>query len=186
MAWLATRWCDDVTTTRRETCAETVSGALRGALDDLTGRLGDDLTMWRWDGVHQAVFPHQGLDGVPFLRPLLSRSIPNGGDWSSINVGTPSVSQPYDQRSVAGYREIIDMSPANDSRFSIDVGQSGHVLSRHYDDFLNDWHAVRHRKMRLERADIERGALGHLRLLPTSTTTEDTDKNGGNGISKTK
>ncbi len=37
-----------------------------------------------------------------------------------------SAGQPYDQRSVAGYREIIDLSPANDSRFIIDLGQSGH------------------------------------------------------------
>ena len=103
--------------------------------------------------------------------------MPNGGDWSTLNVGAVSADRPYDQRSVAGYRQIIDLSPANDSRFIIDVGQSGHVLSHHYDDFLEDWHAVQHRKMRMERADIERGALGHLRLVPKSATTEGTKGN---------
>ena len=52
--------------------------------------------------------------------------------------------------------EIIDLSPANDSRFLDAVGQSGHVLSPHYDDFLSDWRAVKHRKMRMDRADIEK------------------------------
>ena len=61
--------------------------------------------------------------------PLLSRSVPNGGDWSTANVGAVAADHPYDQRSVAGYRQIIDLSPANDSRFIVDVGQSGHVLS---------------------------------------------------------
>ena len=61
---------------------------------------------------------------------------------------------------------VIDLSPANDSRFLDAVGQSGHFLSKHYDDFLSDWRAVRHKKMRMERAHIEAGALGHLRLTP--------------------
>ena len=65
-----------------------------------------------------------------------------------------------------GYREILDLSPANDSRFIADVGQSGHPLSPHYDDYLSDWRAAKHRKMRLERADVEQGAIGHLRLTP--------------------
>ena len=65
--------------------------------------------------------------------------------------------------------KIIDLSPANDSRFIDDVGESGHLLSPHYDDFLNDWRAVRHRKMRMDRVDIDRGALGHLRLLPSGS-----------------
>jgi len=65
---------------------------------------------------------------------------------------------------VPGYREIIDLSPADDSRFLADVGQSGHPLSAHYDDFLTDWKAVKHRRMQRERADIERGKTGTLRL----------------------
>jgi penicillin amidase len=159
-------WCDDRRTTAAENCDHAVTAALHDAVADLTGRLGTDMARWRWDAVHRAIFPHQGLDGIAPLRALLSRSMPHGGDWSTLNVGAVAAGQPYDQRAVAGYREIIDLSPANDSRFIIDVGQSGHVLSNHYDDFLDDWHAVRHRKMRMERADIDRGALGRLRLVP--------------------
>ena len=121
---------------------------------------------WRWDAVHRAIFPHQGLDSIAPLRWLLSRSVPNGGDWSTVNVGSVSTGQPYHQRSVAGHRTIIDLSPANDSRFIIDLGQSGHPLSEHYDDFLEDWQAVRHRQMRMERAEIEKGAIGRFRLTP--------------------
>ena len=124
------------------------------------------MTRWRWDAVHRAVFPHQGSTRSRALRPLLSRSVPNGGDWSTVNVGVGRRGQPYEQHTVPGYREIIDLSPANDSRFLDAVGESGHFLSPHYDDFLSDWRAVRHRKMRMDRADIDRGALGHLRLVP--------------------
>jgi penicillin G amidase len=159
-------WCDDRTTDVRETCDDAVTQALRKAVADLTGRLGSDLSRWRWDGVHRAVFPHQGLDAVAALRPILSRSVPNGGDWSTIDVAPAAADRPYEQHLVPGYREIIDLSPANDSRFLDAVGQSGHFLSAHYDDFLPDWQKVKHRRMRMQRADIEAGALGRLRLSP--------------------
>jgi penicillin amidase len=160
------RWCDDVRTERMETCDDTVTDALRQGVDDLSVRLGGDMTRWRWDAVHRAVFPHQGLDAVALLRPWLSRSVPSAGDWSTVNVGPVDMAHPYEQHSVPGYREIIDLSPGNDSRFLDAVGQSGHFLSSHYDDFLGDWRNVQHKRMRLDRADVERGAIGRLRLTP--------------------
>jgi penicillin amidase len=159
-------WCDNVQTSKHETCAEAVTAALHEGLAALTGRLGGDLARWRWDAVHRAVFPHQGLDAVGLLRPLLSRSMPSAGDWSTVNAAPVDSDHPFEQREVPGYRQIIDLSPANDSRLLDAVGQSGHFLSKHYDDFLTDWHDVRHRRMRMDRADIEKGAIGHLTLTP--------------------
>jgi penicillin amidase len=160
--------CDNRPSGPRRSCDEAVTAALHAAVGDLKERLGSDPARWRWDAVHHAVFPHQGLDTVKFLRPLLSRSVPNGGDWSTVNVGPVAADAPFEQRNVPGYREIIDLSPANDSRFLDAVGQSGHFLSNHYADFLPDWHGVKHRAMRMERADIDRGAIGHLTLQPVA------------------
>ena len=159
-------WCDDVGTPRRETCAEAVTAALHEGVADLTRRLGGNMANWRWDAVHRAVFPHLGLDAVRLLRPLLSRSVPNAGDWSTVNVGTVAADQLFEQHAIPGYRQIVDLSPANDSRFLHAVGQSGHFLSAHYADFLGDWRAVRHRKMRMDREEIDAGAVGRLRLVP--------------------
>jgi penicillin amidase len=124
------------------------------------------MSEWRWDNVHRAIFPHQGLDAVALLRPLLSRSVPSAGDWSSVNVGTTDADRLFEQHSVPGYRQIVDMSALNDSRFLDAVGQSGHFLSPSYDDFLDDWRAVAHRPMRMDPDAIETGALGRLRLSP--------------------
>jgi penicillin amidase len=100
------------------------------------------------------------------LRPFLSRDLPSAGDWSTINVGPVDAEQPFEQREIPSYRQIVDLSPANDSRFLDAVGQSGHFLSTHYDDSLRRWREVRHLKMRIDRADIERGAIGRLTLAP--------------------
>jgi len=159
-------WCDNVTTPQNETCDQTVTKALEDGLDDLRAKMGSDPARWRWDTIHHAVFPHQGLDSVSFLRPLLSRSVPNGGDWSTVDVGPVAAASPYDQTSVPGYRQIVDLSSTNDSRFLDAVGEGGHFLSPHYDDFLADWQAVRHKKMRMTRADVDSGAIGTLKLVP--------------------
>jgi penicillin amidase len=159
-------WCDDQRTPATETCDDAVSTALDEAVTDLTRRLKGEMERWRWDGVHRAIFPHQGLDSVALLRPLLSRSVPSGGDWSTIDVGAVAVDAPYEQHSVAGYRQIVDLSQGNDSRFADAVGESGHPLSPRYDDSLPDWTAVRHHPMRMNRSDVERDAAGRLRLRP--------------------
>lgn len=159
-------WCDNVTTPHRETCDDAVTTALHDAVEMLAVRMGREPERWRWDTVHSAVFPHQGLDSVWFLRPVLSRAVPNGGDWSTVDVGAVAADAPFEQHSVPGYRQIVDLSPANDSRFIESVGMSGHFLSGHYDDFLDDWRAVRYRRMRMDRLEVEQGATGRLRLSP--------------------
>jgi penicillin amidase len=162
----ASPWCDDVRTSKAESCEETITKALREAVDELSRRMGGNIREWRWEAVHRVMFPHQGLDAVGLLRPWLSRSMPGSGDWSTVNAGPVAADRPFEQRHVPGFRQIVDLSPANDSRFQADVGQSGHPLSPHYDDFLPDWKAVRHRPMRMDRVDVEKGALGTLRLTP--------------------
>jgi penicillin amidase len=160
------RWCDNRNTPAEESCTEVVSDALHDAIATLRWRLGPDITRWRWDALHRAVFPHQGLSSVPVLGWMLNRSIPNGGDFATVNVAPVATGSLYDQREVPSYRQIVDLSPANDSRFLDPTGQSGHPLSPYYDEALQDWQAVRHRPMQWDREVIEEGAIGRLRLLP--------------------
>ena len=161
-------WCDDVRTPAKETCDQIVVGALRVGLSRLTQALGSDMSAWRWDAVHRAVFAHSTLDTIPLLGRWLRRSAPHGGDWSTVNVGPVFAPKPFEQHSVPGYRQVIDLSPQNDSRFLDAVGQSGHVLSPRYSDALQDWGAGRMRKMRMTREDADRNAIGTLRLVPVT------------------
>jgi penicillin G amidase len=159
-------WCDDQRTPEKETCRQAVTLALHQAVAALRNRFKSEIPTWRWDAVHPVVFPHQGLDAVAALRPILNRSIPNGGDFSTVNVGSVDADHQYEQRAIPGYRQIVDLSPANDSRYMDAVGQSGHFLSRHYDDFIKPWQAVDHRPMRMDRMQINAGAIGTLTLVP--------------------
>ncbi|HUK36768.1 MAG TPA: penicillin acylase family protein, partial [Vicinamibacterales bacterium] len=159
-------WCDDVRTPKRETCDDIASQALHAAIERLARTLGDDMRSWRWDEVHRVIFAHSVFNTLPILGRWLRREVPHGGDWSTVNVGPVFALRPFEQHAVAGYRQIVDLSPANDSRFLDAVGQSGQRLSPHYDDALALWAAGKYRKMRMDRGQIDAGAIGHLRLTP--------------------
>ncbi len=159
-------WCDNVRTPKKETCDDTVSAALHEGIERLSRPLGDDVRSWRWDAVHRAIFAHSVFNGLPILGRWLRREVGHGGDWSTVDVGAVYAPRPFEQHSLPGYRQIVDLSPANDSRFLDAVGQSGHRLSPHYDDALPLWAAHRYRKMRMDRGEIEKGAIGRVRLEP--------------------
>jgi len=132
----------------------------------LAQQLGGDMATWKWGAIHKSVFAHSALDTVPVLGRLLRRTVPHGGDWSTIDVGPVYAPKPFDQHALPGYRQIVDLAPINDSRFLDAVGQSGHVLSPHYDDALPLWATGRYRKMQMDRVEIEKGAIGQLKLQP--------------------
>ena len=74
---------------------------------------------------------------------------------STVNVGPIDVDRPFEQHSVPGYREIIDLSPANDSRFLTDAS----VVICPDTTTIPDWRAVKHRKMRMERPTLTAARL---------------------------
>ena len=160
----ASPWCDDGGSAEAEDCALLAQRSLEQTLANLGERLGSEMAGWRWDQLHSAVFPHQPLDNIGPLQPFFSRSIPNGGDDNTINLGTFSFDQPGQQQVGPGYRQVIDLSALDASRFIQSTGQSGHFLSSHYADYLEDWQAVRYRPMRFSRAAVEAGRASTLLL----------------------
>lgn len=161
-------WCDDTGTTLRESCAQTAGLALNDALDDLEATMGQNMQRWRWDSVHRTALGHQPFDSVPLLQRLFSRSLPAGGDHGTVNAGPFSFETPFEQRAGPAYRQIIDLSGPDHGRFMLAGGQVGHPLSRHYDDYLLDWRAVRYRPMRMSSEAITAAAAARLELRPSA------------------
>lgn len=159
-------WCDDITTPEHESCSDIAVRALNEALDYLQSMQGSRIEGWRWDRVHVAVFPHPLSENNAILRRLFSRTIPNGGDKSTVNIGTFALNQVFEQRAAPSYRQLIDLSNAEPGRFITAVGQSGHLLSSHYDDYLDDWQAGRYRALRFDRSAVDQGRAATLRLTP--------------------
>jgi penicillin amidase len=167
-SWACRFMLDALTKKVRSDCEpeQAARAALQKALSTLRRKMGNNMRSWRWDSVHQAVFPHSPLNTRQWLRPFFSYSVAIGGDWSTVNLGGMVPSSPFDQRNIAGYRQIVDMSVPGGS--FIHAGrQCGHFLARNF-DYMRDWAAVSYRPMRVERAAVEQNATGALQLVPAS------------------
>ncbi|MFN8443308.1 MAG: penicillin acylase family protein [Caldilineaceae bacterium] len=147
-------WCDNVLTPALESCQVTLLDALDKALDDLSERLGGNMQQWHWGKLHITQYPHRPFSEVSALKWLFHRTIANGGNGSTVNVAPSRISEPYLQVHVPSYRQIIDMSDLNASRFIITTGQSGNLLSPHYDDFIEPHRDVKYIPMTFGRDNV--------------------------------
>jgi penicillin amidase len=66
----------------------------------------------------------------------------------------------------AGYRGVYDFADPDSSVFVTSTGQSGHFLSRHYDDLGQLWRRGEYVNMSLDPELARAGAVGVTRLLP--------------------
>jgi penicillin amidase len=135
-------WCDDIRTPKKETCAEFKSAALSSAVRTLRLRLGPDPSSWRWGRLHTARSAHDVFDQVALLRPFFSLEVGQGGDGSTVNVGSYRRDGSFVMTAGASYRQILDFADLSRSRFVLTTGQSGNVFDRRYRDQLPLWHEV--------------------------------------------
>lgn len=163
------RWCDDVNTPARETCAEVLSRSLEAALADLRNRFGDDLQQWRWGAAHSARHEHRPLGRQKWLAPFFDIRVPSAGDAYTVNVGRSDFfndAEPFANRHSASLRAIYDLGDLDKSLFIHSGGQSGNPLSPHYAAFSEAWARSEYIPMRTNRAAIEAGGVKKLVLIP--------------------
>jgi len=147
-------WCDKVLTAPVESCTDTAQHALDAALDDLSARMGETMSDWRWDRIHLTQYPHNPFSEVDLLKGIFHRSIANGGDRYTVNVAPVQLAEPYLQNNSPGYRQVVDLADFNNSRFMITTGQSGNVLSEHYDNLIRRHRDVEYLPMSFGRAQV--------------------------------
>ena len=137
----ASVWCDVVQSADIETCSEISQQALDDALVWISDRYGNALESLRWGDLHQATHDHPVLGKVPVLRYFVNiRQSTSGGDHT-LNRGVVlgEGENPYLNHHGAGFRGVYDFADPDSSVFIISTGQSGHPLSRHYDDLGELW-----------------------------------------------
>ena len=134
-------WCDDRRTPARETCDDQLRLSLERALAPLEKRLGKDIGAWRWGDLHRARFAHPVFTSVPLLGRLFDRTAEIGGDYYTALRAAPRIrgEQRFTAIHGAGVRAVFDLADLDKSVFVLGPGQSGHVLSKHYDDLLTSW-----------------------------------------------
>ena len=164
----ASVWCDVIQSAAVESCADISRMALDDALLSLSEKYGPNIESWRWGDAHEATHDHSVLGTVPFIRYFVDiRQSTSGGDNTLMRgrtIGTGD--NPYLNVHGGGYRGVYDFADPDSSVFIISTGQSGHPLSRFYDDQSELWRRGEYIPMSLDPALARAAAVGVTRLLP--------------------
>ncbi len=164
--------------------------SLSEAVAELEGIFaGEAMPSWKWGRIHYLTC--QSLLGLawPLTKIFNVGPVPRDGEGDTINAGTPSsdcLTQLLatgtmgfgedlgilpDRNSNAAYagpvmRMLIDFGDLDNSRAVLDVGQSGHRLSRHYRDHFKKWCDVEYFPLPYSGAKVAEQAEGILLMKP--------------------
>jgi penicillin amidase len=151
-------WWDDVNTPDEvESRDDIVVEAFRKAIDILELEYGKNLKYWEWGRTHTLEHPH-ALGTVSVLRPFFNVGpFPAPGGKETVN----NAGFPYDSTGVyktamgPAMRILIDFNDVEHALSVLPTGNSGNVMSPHYDDqallFVNGGF----REMKMNEAEIK-------------------------------
>ncbi len=168
-------WCDVRQSTAVESCVDIARTALDAALLELTEAYGPRMESWRWGQAHQAHHDHRVLGKVALVNWFVNiRQDTPGGDNTLRRARTNAKGPtPYANVHAGGFRALIDFADPESSLYIISTGQSGHFLSRHYDDLAQLWRRGEYIPMTLDPELARGGSDGITLLTPTpSISTE--------------
>ncbi len=164
----AAAWCDVIRSAPVESCTDIARLALDDALLWIGENFGGTLESLRWGDAHVATQDHPVLGRLPLLKYLVNiRQSTSGGDNTLMRGRTSGRNpEPFLNVHGAGYRGIYDFADVDSSLFIISTGQSGHPLSRFYDDLSALWQRGEYLPMSLDPALARAAAVGITRLTP--------------------
>jgi penicillin amidase len=163
-------WWDDITTpdvveTRDDILIRAFETAYLQGVDEL----GRDLTQWQWGDLHQITFRNAtlGSSGIALIENIFNRGpFPVNGSESVVQKTCWNAQDPYQVTCIPALRQVIDLGDLSNSLMVHSVGQSGHPMDAHYDDFIDDWRLFRYHPSNWTREQAESGAHSTLVLQP--------------------
>ncbi|PRY85221.1 penicillin acylase family protein [Donghicola tyrosinivorans] len=166
----AAQWCDVRQSAEVETCTDMARLALDDALIWIGENYSGKLESLRWGDAHQATHDHPVLGNIAVLKYFVNiRQSTSGGD-NTLQRGLTKGTNPDPFFNVhgAGYRGVYDFADPESSVFVTSTGQSGHFLSRHYDDLGARWRLGEYVPMSLDPELARAANLGITRIYPAA------------------
>ncbi len=163
-------WCDVIQSAPVETCTDIARQSLDAAILWINENHGEDIAAVRWGDAHQATHDHPVLGSTPLLNWVVNiRQSTSGGDHTLQRGKTSGTgATPFQNVHAAGYRGVYDFADPDSSVFVTATGQSGHPLSRYYDNLGELWRRGEYIPMSLDPDLARAAAVGVTTLTPAA------------------
>ncbi|MCY1704173.1 penicillin acylase family protein [Deinococcus sp. SL84] len=146
------------------TASQTVGSSCTGLLARTLEAAVQQAARRPYGEVHQALSTHGAFGEIQALAPLFNALIPAPGGSDTVNVARPDREDgTLHFTHAASYRQLIDLSDPDASRFTGSLGQSGNPFSPHARDQLRGWAAGEYLPMSTDPADWGRTRVLHLK-----------------------
>ena len=163
-------WCDIRPSTRIETCQDQVRAALDDAIGWLVDRYGPDPSDWVWGEAHALNMGWAPIRSSGIISDLLSLEAPSSGAPDTL-IATLFASDddlPFATSAGTNFQAVMSFSEEAGSYFIAPAGQSGHPLSRFYENLFPMWMQGKYLAMSNDLSLARGGAVGTSRLSPVS------------------
>jgi penicillin amidase len=164
-------WYADIAAGRQRARDELLQEALKRAMKSMRELHGDSSPRWAWGRTHQVRFAHP-LGRARFVGHFFDRGpLPVGGD-ATTPLQTRTDARPGTRlppglvTTIPVYRQVYEVGAWDRAEAVLAGGQSGHPLSRLYDDQIMMWREGVYRAMPWTREAVEKGTAYKLMLEP--------------------
>ena len=163
-------WWDDLSTPDvKESRTDIVTGALKKSVEELSAQFGTDLSQWQWQKVHTLTHNHS-FSAVASLKNYFNVgpfSVPGNNETINNMIYKLQPDGTYEVFAGPSTRRIIDFADVQNNCWSIlPTGQSGNVMSTHYNDQANLYARGGFRKQWMNRDTIREKAKYHSVFSP--------------------
>jgi len=162
-------WWNNINTETIEKRSDIFELAFSQSIEELEKQLGNNIDEWKWEKVHTLEHLHPigrqgGILGKIFN---VGGSGVFGGNQVINNIDFHfNGSGIYKSVYGPSQRTLIDFADLENALSIIPTGQSGRIMSDHYDDQAPLYNTGKYRKQMMNREEIEKEAMGKLVLRP--------------------
>jgi penicillin amidase len=171
-------WIDDKNTNEIESKNDIIRKSLVNALEELEKKMGENIKDWQWGRLHTVTFRHPFsgasglLDGLIEIGPfeisgdgttLLNSEYPFSESNEEYNLFRHD---PFDCELGPSMRFIYDFAEPDEFYLILTTGQSGNILSDHYNDMTELWLEGKYMKIKTDIESIRAVQNKLLKLLP--------------------
>jgi len=161
---------DDINTPQKENLTDILERALLLADEKIVELFDtDDYDSWSWGELHTITYPTNllGEAGIPILTKLVNIGpVESGGSSFAINSTDWGFGEDFTIGSYPSMRMVVDLNNFDNSRTILPSGQSGHVLSKFYDDQVENWIENNMYPLYFSREQVELNQRDYMFLRP--------------------
>jgi len=161
---------DDINTPQKENLTDILERALLLADERIVELFDtDDYDKWSWGELHTITYPTNllGEAGIPILTNIVNIGpVESGGSSFAINSTDWGFGEDFTIGSYPSMRMVVDLSNFDNSRTILPSGQSGHVMSKYYDDQVENWIENKMYILNFSREQVELNQKEYMFLRP--------------------